>query len=149
MITLYTRKQRGKNPDMYRSLINGILDDPDFAPTAGVLCVFSGVGEGEGEGEGEGSVSPVPLLQRSPSQQDLHTYSSVSGSGPKQRRFEQKSLAAHFRVKRDTVPLPRIFLEMTHLVSSELQVTFSLLPSAQEFNEQYWRASVYSSRLQL
>ena len=132
---------------MYGPLINGILDDPDFAATGGVLCVFSGVGEGVGEGEG--GVSPVPLLQRSPSQQDLHTNSSVSRSGPEQPTSEQKSLAAHFRVKRDSVPLPRIFLEMTHLVSSELQVTFSLLPSAEEFNAQYWRASVLSSRLQL
>ena len=63
MITLYTRKQRGKDPNMYRPLINGILDDPDC--TGGVL----GVGEGVSEG-----VGPAPLLQRSPPQQDLQLY---------------------------------------------------------------------------
>ena len=114
---------------MHRSLINGILDDP------------------EGTGVDEG-VGPPPLLQRSPPQQDLHITVPFK-SGREQPTSEQKLLVAHFRVKKNTVPLPRIVLEMTHLVSSNQQVTFALLPSAEEFNAQYWRASVLSSRLQL
>ena len=55
---------------MHRSLINWILDDPDCAATGGVLCVVSGVVLEVGEGVGEG-IGPVPLLQRSPPQQEL------------------------------------------------------------------------------
>ena len=115
---------------MYRSLINGILDDPEGVPGAVLF------------------VGPPPLLQRSPPQQDLHI-TVPAKSGSEQPTSEQKLLVAHCRVKKDTAPFPRIVLEMTHLVSSELQATFALLPSAEEFNEQYWRASVLSSRLQL
>lgn len=123
MITLH-RKQARKAPDTYTPLINARLDAPDNS---------AGVG-------------PFPLLQRFFSQQDLHT--TCPSAGSVHSVFGQSSSTAQLRLKVVTEPSLRIVLTMVQWFSSEPQLTTMLLPSPEEGNAQYWRASGSSSRTQ-